>query len=1832
MQFESGDSSGIGVQNGLGVSVCIEGSSVCGSLAGAFSYDGPVVTGAYPRNIPSMAGVPVTIYGTNFGMDNAGSNGGQATVNGDMCSSSLTWISNTAIACVTTGLSEGTSLTSVTVSPLSARAGPFGSSLSDITFTIDAAIVTAILPANAPTQGPAVITLLGTNFGTSDPSATAYFGSTMAAATRWVSLTSSLAYVGSGSGVGAKITLGVGLSTPAAEYYLRRGQVFPRTRVTPNLPSSRRSDPSQYYYGYSAPSPADTPTTLRRNQYTSSQWQQFDDMNGNSGTLLPSAGKASFKSQVSSAGTFDYIDILASPGCAKCAVAEVPISFDDLSPSNLQIDITIGGDFRRMPSATPIFALYNGNSFYGFKIGSASSASSGSFVTGSGGSGELKDIIEIPGDTWGVQPGAGQTPQALSMTFSFGEIVTNEMSNVPVTLTTTASYLDAEGRSQIQRNTAVPVTPFTTGTLTSLSVLVIRNLGMDEFTVSSIGYSICKKSEFTFDGPVVESVSPQVIARSPGQVITLTGKNFATGTYVAPVPSTAVEWSATPSPFIALPGTQGSPDTCGKQLVLTQMSGAITDGPADYIGSTSGLSAIPVCSWLIVPSGGQPIARIQLDFLEMDVEAGYDFIDVSVSGESIARLSGTNLWSKTIDCSQFPYNCQVSVELYADMGLQGKGFTATYSAEVLTAAPIPTPSPTRSPTPSPTFDPASQETGVPSQSPTQPPTEGVFWMQLMNAGSNNRPVEQQGEEYKQTLLRNLVAFLKELIRISQQPTTATMEVVNKLLTEDQDKIYADDLFTISYIVRPAEPASNAIKVEFFGYGYDGIEIANFIARQWVYAPVDADLQSIPLGDYTVYSISTSGIAATAIPTVAPSFAPTVMGEVVGVTAVPTALGSCSGVLTLTALSGALSDGPGEYSANQYCVWKIDRSDIPTAVSITLTLTMLETEATYDFFEVFDGDEGGDSLSGKLSGSEISMPLSFTASKSAFMTVKFVADQSVDAAGFDAVYTMNTPEPALVSGRRLLSRPRSAPTSSQGLSADSLHRAAARISSSQPEPTSIRRSTQKGRALLQASVDPLYQPMFWGGGDEVYIVSVGGIPCVVTAPGTPTTLVCTTISGSYDGSTRVMITANGVSGGSTDGAFKWAAPVVSGAEPANGPTTGGAVVTIFGSGFGTSDPGMLILVGDTACSSSAWLSESSALCVIPGGFSSQGTRTSVRLGSAVGTAMAFQYDAPVITAISACPQASMSSCSAPAFSPFIEMPQSGDGSFTIFGFNFGPPSASGSISAALADRTCQVSTWYSENVASCTLGPSGATASAVTTVSLTVGVATGTSLSGLYSFQSNSMRVSTINPLLGQSLQSPGGPMACDFASTMVYVSDTLGQQIWAVHMSSGSATSIAGDITSQAGYCCATPANGPLSLFRNPMGITGPRSISGFSVLFVADTQNSMLRALILSSPTTVSSVMSMNSTDFTTLSAVVLSPSAPELYVANNDQIKKVVITGISEVNVQFTVTRVQEYQGQGSLIRDLAIDVLGNRLYISQYGQREIVVVDLQTKTQSTLASNGYNILAPTGLSFASGLQASGLVGEFLFVAEQSYNRLSRVNVLDGMRSDILIGYQSEILQENTIAASASSIDGPVFRGNPPNEQYPFEPPYAGVVPYIDSTGSVPSVGAPVALCASSDGSAIYFMDSLNGLSLRKLQIVDTSGVGTASALISKGDAEVSGDATAGSHKILSFFAIIASCGAGVLLLAGISVAAVRYGKASANRTGKQWEPSPSQSSIVPMNPDRPPDRPILVAWGEPPGALTHEVDGMREEASVTSVQISPVHLGITVTDMPTEPFPAD
>ncbi|MEO0683609.1 MAG: CUB domain-containing protein, partial [Cyanobacteria bacterium J06649_11] len=110
--------------------------------------------------------------------------------------------------------------------------------------------------------------------------------------------------------------------------------------------------------------------------------------------------------------------------------------------------------------------------------------------------------------------------------------------------------------------------------------------------------------------------------------------------------------------------------------------------------------------------------------------------------------------------------------------------------------------------------------------------------------------------------------------------------------------------------------------------------------------------------------------------------------------------SCTGITTLSAPSGIISDGSGSnnYNNNSRCAWLID---VPGATSINLNFTSFDTEVFSDFIIVFDGSTINSPVLGIYSGSDIPPNIKSTSSN---ILVVFYSNEFITYTGWSANYT------------------------------------------------------------------------------------------------------------------------------------------------------------------------------------------------------------------------------------------------------------------------------------------------------------------------------------------------------------------------------------------------------------------------------------------------------------------------------------------------------------------------------------------------------------------------------------------------------------------------------------------------------------------------------------------------------------------------------------------------------------------------------------------------------------------------------------------------------------
>ena len=107
---------------------------------------------------------------------------------------------------------------------------------------------------------------------------------------------------------------------------------------------------------------------------------------------------------------------------------------------------------------------------------------------------------------------------------------------------------------------------------------------------------------------------------------------------------------------------------------------------------------------------------------------------------------------------------------------------------------------------------------------------------------------------------------------------------------------------------------------------------------------------------------------------------------------------CSGTvqLALSTASIGISDGPGDYANYARCTWVVSDSG-----PITVRFSELNTEDSFDFVKLYDGNSSSAPLLGSFAGTAVPGPVTSTGGA---LTVAFSSDQSTGSSGFVARLT------------------------------------------------------------------------------------------------------------------------------------------------------------------------------------------------------------------------------------------------------------------------------------------------------------------------------------------------------------------------------------------------------------------------------------------------------------------------------------------------------------------------------------------------------------------------------------------------------------------------------------------------------------------------------------------------------------------------------------------------------------------------------------------------------------------------------------------------------------
>ncbi|MFY8035355.1 MAG: CUB domain-containing protein, partial [Flexibacteraceae bacterium] len=107
---------------------------------------------------------------------------------------------------------------------------------------------------------------------------------------------------------------------------------------------------------------------------------------------------------------------------------------------------------------------------------------------------------------------------------------------------------------------------------------------------------------------------------------------------------------------------------------------------------------------------------------------------------------------------------------------------------------------------------------------------------------------------------------------------------------------------------------------------------------------------------------------------------------------------CSGNVTLTSVTGAVTEGQGQYTNNRRCSWLINP---PGATSININFLEMDMESCCDFVDIFDGPDSTFTRIGRFTGATI--PAAVTV-PGGVAWVRFTSDISLVGSGFTFNYT------------------------------------------------------------------------------------------------------------------------------------------------------------------------------------------------------------------------------------------------------------------------------------------------------------------------------------------------------------------------------------------------------------------------------------------------------------------------------------------------------------------------------------------------------------------------------------------------------------------------------------------------------------------------------------------------------------------------------------------------------------------------------------------------------------------------------------------------------------
>lgn len=493
-------------------------SDLVGTLQASFTFDAPVPTHVAATNGPARAGASVTVNGMNFG-----ALGFMASVQigGSNCATTA-WNSASSLVCQTPHGHSGPHRANVVLG------GVHGS--ATVAFSYDAPVLTAYAQPNAPTSGQASVTLSGLNFAMSDVTNVVVVGETQCATASWSTDTSVKCLIKAGAGKSLAVAMAVGatVGTWAHSFSYDAPAISQLARFNAPATSGTQLSLRGFNFGTSNLSPIARlgMTACASTQYVSDT-QVTCTSNSGTGVMLEAS-----------------VETAAVVGLAEAAFSyDSPVltrAFPRNAPTTSGVWVTVHGS--NFGSSDKTATLSVGTTDCGTTSWSTTTAvkcytadgtgaSRALALTTSGNSGTLDKIFSFDRPVITATDSMNAPASGGAALTIFG----TNFGNADVSATVSVGGTKCSATVWISPTQMVCTAPAGRGAARSV-VATVSSPVSDVNTNSTVDYVAQVSSTFlafSYDSPVVTSLSPANSAVAGRGVVTVTGTNFGTADNVA---------------------------------------------------------------------------------------------------------------------------------------------------------------------------------------------------------------------------------------------------------------------------------------------------------------------------------------------------------------------------------------------------------------------------------------------------------------------------------------------------------------------------------------------------------------------------------------------------------------------------------------------------------------------------------------------------------------------------------------------------------------------------------------------------------------------------------------------------------------------------------------------------------------------------------------------------------------------------------------------------------------------------------------------------------------------------------------------------------------------------------------------------------------------------------------------------------------------------------------------------------------------------------------------------------------------------------------------------